>query len=375
MARGLLGAMFEEASGHRFCVFVDRPPDPVMLRPNVDVVQVNISRPVTEAAVASGSRSVGDLWRFTRAASREPMDLMFYPAVYSWFPIRPGVPVVVTLHDAIAERFPELVFPGRKARALWGLKMRLARWQATRLMTVSEAAKREIVEQLGIAPGRIDVVSEAADANFRPITDPGALQAARRRAKLPAGGRYLVYASGLAPHKNVDGLVKGFSRALAGPGLEDLHLALVGDPEGGGFHSNYLQLLEQARSDPALRGRVHFTGYVSDEDLVALYSGAVAAAVPSLSEGFGLPAVESMSCGTPVLASTAGAVPEVVGDAGLYFDPLETAQIADAIARIATEPGTLQSLRERASRRAKRFTWASAARLALGHLERTAREA
>jgi glycosyltransferase involved in cell wall biosynthesis len=255
---------------------------------------------------------------------------------------------------------------------MWNMKMRLARWQARRFMTVSAAAKNEIVEHLGIKAGLIDVVSEAADPRFRPVTDAGARAVARVRAKLPAEGRFIVYASGLAPHKNITGLVNGFSGALARGGLEDVHLALLGDPEGDGFHSNYRQLLAQAESDPPLRGRVHFTGYMSDEDLVALYSDALAAAVPSFSEGFGLPAIEAMACGTPVLASTAGAVPEVVGDAGLYFDPHDSKQIADAIHRIATDRETLESLRRKALQRSAQFTWANAARLAIRHLERAA---
>jgi glycosyltransferase involved in cell wall biosynthesis len=368
--RGLLTALFEQPGGHRYCLFVDRPPEPEMRHPRVDVVHVNTSRPVTEAAVAEGSRSPRDIWAFTRAASREPLDLMFYPAVYSWFPLRPGVPVVVTLHDAIAEHFPGMVFPDRKGRFLWAAKMRLARLQARRFLTVSNAAKREIVRHLGIRAERIDVVSEAPDARFRPVGDGPARVAARRRAMLPTTGRYIVYASGLAPHKNVAGLIDGFSRALAGGGTCDLHLVLAGDPQGGGFHSNYRQLLAQAEATPALRERVHFCGYVTDDELAALYSGALAAAVPSFSEGFGLPAVEAMACGTPVLASAAGSIPEVVGDAGLYFDPHDAMQIAQAIRRIATEPGLQADLGRRALARAARFTWDDAARLTIAHLER-----
>lgn len=370
--RELLKAMFDQPGGHRFCLFVDRSPEPEMLHPQVDIVQVKSSRPVTEAAVASGSRSVRDLWAFTRAASREPMDLMFFPAVYSWFPMRPDVPVVVTLHDAIAEHYPELIFPDRKGRFLWNMKMRLARWQARRFMTVSQAAKGEIVEHLGIGADRIDVVSEAADPRFHPITDATARVAARLRAKLPATGRFIIYVGGLAPHKNITGLLKGFSSALARGGLDDVHLALVGDPEGDGFHSNYRQLFAQVESEAQLRGRVHFTGYVSDEDLVVLYSDALAATLPSFSEGFGLPAIEAMACGTPVLATTAGSVLEVVGDAGLFFDPRDSVQIADAIHRMATEPEILRSLRIKALERSAQFTWANAARLTIGHLERAA---
>jgi glycosyltransferase involved in cell wall biosynthesis len=370
--RELLKVMFDQPGGHRFCLFVDRPPEPEMLHPHVDIIQVNPSRPVTEAAVASGSRSLRDVWAFTRAASRERMDVMFFPAVYSWFPMRPGVPMVVTLHDAIAEHFPELIFPDRKGRIMWNMKMRLARWQASRFMTVSASAKNEIVEHLGIRADHIDVVSEAADGRFYPVIDANALAAARQRAKLPAAGRFIIYVGGLAPHKNIAGLVKGFANAIARGGMEDVHLALVGDPEGDGFYSNYRQLLEQTEAIPQLQGRVHFTGYVPDQDLVSLYSDALAATLPSFSEGFGLPAIEAMACGTPVLATTAGSVREVVGDAGLFFDPRDSTQIADAIYRIATERDTLASLRKKALERAAQFTWLNAARLAITHLERAA---
>lgn len=373
--RGLLMAMFDSPRGHRFCLFIDREPAPEMLLPNVDIVRINPSRLVTEAAVALGSRSFMDLWAFSRAASREPMDLMFYPAVYSWFPLRPGIPMVVTLHDAIAEHFPEMIFPDRKGRMMWNLKMRLARWQATRIMTVSHSAKQEIVDHLGIRAHHIDVVSEAAEARFHYTADAGARAAARRRANLPERGRYIIYVGGLAPHKNILGLVRGFAAALArNPNrgdLDDLHLALVGDPKGDGFHSNYEQICAMTKADSLLRGRVHFTGYVSDDDLVALYSDALAATMPSFSEGFGLPAIEAMACGIPVLSSSSASLPEVVGDAGLYFDPHQPDQISDAIYRIATEAETLTGLQQKARERAAQFTWANAARLALEHLERT----
>jgi hypothetical protein len=150
--RGLLDAMFNAPDGHEFVLFLDRPPEPEMLRPGVSIVQVEVSRTVTASAVADGSRSLSDIHAFKRAVAKQSLDVMFFPAVYSWFPVKRGLPVVVTLHDAIAERFPELVFPDRKGRMLWALKMRLACWQATRFITVSHAAKREIVEFLRLRP-------------------------------------------------------------------------------------------------------------------------------------------------------------------------------------------------------------------------------
>lgn len=366
--RELLKAMFALRSEHHFCLFVDRAPEMEMVHPHVKVVQLNPSSLVTVAANASGSRSLRDVWAFTEAASREPLDLMFFPAVYSWFPIRPGIPVVVTMHDAIAEHFPELIFPNRKGRLFWNLKMRLARAQASRILTVSNAAKEEIIAHLGVRADVIDVVTEAADARFIPSTDEIAQSEARLRVKLPLACRFIIYVGGLAPHKNISGLLDGFAMAADKPGMEDIHIALVGDPGGDGFHSNYDTLLQKVKNDPRLHARVHFTGYVSDEDLVLLYSSALAVALASFSEGFGLPAIEAMSCGLPVLASTAGSIPEVVGDAGIYFDPSNVNQIADAIYQVATDRHVVADLREKALARSSQFTWQNAARLTIDHL-------
>jgi len=367
--RELLIAMFEEERNHEFFLFVDRPPEPEMLRPNIHVIQVDISQHVTEAAVAEGSRSVKDIWAFTRSISKHSLDVLFFPAVYSWFPAPFRLPTVVTLHDAIAEHFPDLIFPDKKGRLLWSLKMKLARWQASRIMTVSEAAKKEIVKYLGIKPDKIDVVSEAADPRFKPVLDTDERLAARNRAGLPNGVRLIVYVGGLAPHKNIPGLLNGLSQAVQHGGIDDVHLALIGDLDGDGFHSHYEELDKIVKADPKLTGRVHFTGFVSDEDLVTLYSDSLAVTLPSFSEGFGLPAIEAMACGVPVLASSAGSIPEVVGDAGLYFDPYKVEQIANSIHQLATETDTLDDLRTKASQRAAQFTWSKAAKLAFNCLE------
>ncbi len=371
--RELLSAMFAAPRGHEFFLFVDRPPEPAMQQAGVTIVQVGISRPVTEAAVAEGSRAIGDVWAFTREAARHDLDVLYFPAVYSWFPAPLRLPSVVTLHDAIAEHFPDLIFPDRKGRLFWALKMRLARWQARRIMTVSEAAKREIIEYLHVPAGKIDVVSEAADPRFQPVEDSQARQQARQRAGLPVDARLIVYVGGLAPHKNIPGLLDGLAQAVARGGMDDVHLALVGDLKGDGFHSHADELMQQVEASAALQGRVHFTGFVSDEDLVALYSDAMAVTMPSFSEGFGLPAIEAMACGVPVLASTAGSIPEVVGDAGLYFDPHNSGEIANAIHQLACDADLLQQLRRKAAERAAQFTWRRAADLALDCLESAVR--
>ena len=141
------------------------------------------------------------------------------------------------------------------------------------------------------------------------------------------------------------------------------------DFKGAGFLSNYDALLGRVQASPALRDRVHFTGYASDEDLIALYSSALAVAMPSFSEGFGLPAIEAMAFGAPMLSSDRGSLPEVIGDAGVYFDPFDVDAIANAIVKIVGSEELRQELSANAVARASGFTWERAAQLTLKHLE------
>lgn len=370
--RQLLDAMFLAPRDHEFCLFVDQAPTADMARPGVRTVQVRTGAAVTEAAVASGSRSLRDLLAFRRAVAAEPLDVMYFPAVYSWYPTGGRAPVVVTIHDAIAEHFTALVFPTLRGRLLWSAKVWLARRSAAAITTVSAAAREEIVEHLGIRREHIHVIPEAAAPRFQPVRDPVRRAAARRRFGLPAGGRFLLYVGGIAPHKNLLRLAEAFARAVERPSMADVHLVFVGDPKGDGFHSNTDALQAMVRDDGRLAGRVHFTGFVPDDDLVTLYSDALALIMPSLSEGFGLPAIEAIACGTPVLASRGGAVAEVAGDAGLYFDPLDVGDMAAAIGRIADDADTLAALRRTCSRRAGQFSWTKAAAAMLDVLEQHA---
>lgn len=371
MARELLSAMFALDSDHTFYLFIDQAPTESMHLPNIELVQVSPDRPATAAAIANSSRSIKDMVQLYKAVSHSPIDLMFFPAVYSWFPIPLKVPAVVTLHDAIAEHFPEMIFPDWKGRLFWALKVKLALWQCRRVMTVSHAAKSEIEQYLRVNGELIDVVSEAPNRLFRQSDNPKASQELRQRIGLPLDGKLIVYVGGLAPHKNLHGFLEGFARARHKQQLDDVHIVLVGDYGGAGFHSNYGDL-QQLANDKRIKGKVHFTGFISDQDLLVLYNDAMAAAMPSFSEGFGLPAVEAMACGTPVLSSDQGSLPEVVGDAGVFFNPYEAESISNAIVKMSTDPALRLHLSGVAVSRARSFTWERAARLALGYLEATA---
>jgi len=367
--REILTALFELDSDHQFFLFVDQPLDELARFANVTVIQAASSRPTTEAAVADSSRSPFDMYRLYRAVAQTPIDLMFFPAVYSCYPVPRKFPTMITLFDAIAEHYPKLVFPHWRGRLFWTIKMNCALWWSHRILTVSKAAKVEIVQYIGVKPDKIDITTAAPNPLFHHTSDDARMIAARQRAKLPVDSPLIIFVGGLAPHKNLHGLLDGFERALTKQDLQRVHLALIGDFRGAGFFSNYESLYDRVQANPQLQDRVHFSGYVSDADLVALYSSALALAMPSYSEGFGLPAIEAMACAAPVLASNRGALPEVVGDAGIYFDPFDVDSIARAIIDMVENDSLRAQLSSNALARAQTFTWQRAALLTLAHLE------
>lgn len=371
--RQLITAILADSRGHEIHLFIDREPAPEMIRSGVHVVRVETSATVTSAATAESRRKLLDMFRFRRAVATQPLDVLYFPAVYSWFPTGGRAPTVITFHDAIAEHYAGLVFPDRAGRFFWNLKTWLARRTAAGFTTVSEAAREEIVRYLKIPRGRIEVVLEAADPIFIHAPDPTRLTEMRARLALPANDRLLVYVGGLAPHKNLLRLARAFARAAAAPGLSDLSLIFVGDPNGDGFHSNYQELKALIDGDSRLKDRVHFTGFVSDHDLVSLYNAAHVVAMPALSEGFGLPAAEAIACGTPVIATAGGAVAEVVGDAGIFFDPLDIDDMARVIVQTATDKALMDRLRCASLIRASQLSWPAAAAATLDVLERFGR--
>lgn len=371
--RGQLGAMLDEPRGHKFVLFVDQDPVEEMLRPNVEIVRVRTSATVTESAVADGSRGIGDLLAFRREASSRPLDVFWFPAVYSWYPVSGRIPTIVTFHDAIAEHFTKLVLPALRGRLFWNLKVWLAKRSARHIATVSEAAREEIVRYLHIPRKKISVILEAADARFRPVRDEEDLRTARESIGLPAAQQFILYVGGLAPHKNLAGLIEGFARAVQDVGLRDVDLVLAGDPKGDGFHSN-VEELHALISEHGLEGRVHFPGFVPDAVLPALYSSALAVAMPAFSEGFGLPAAEAIACGTPVIATEGGAVSEVVGRAGLFFDPRNPGDIAAAIAKLTGDPALLAHLKMECLPRAAELSWSHSASAMIDLLEEHARQ-
>lgn len=327
---------------------------------------VRQSEPAIRAAAASGRRRLADVGRMSLATLRARPDVVFFPSLYTYFPVLGRARTVVVIHDAIPERWPELVFPNRAGRLAWGLKARLACLQADRVVTVSHASARAIRDHLPVRSDRIRVIYEAADPTFSPPAPGTAASRAEtlRRFGIGPDVPVVLYVGGFSPHKDVDVLVEALAsvvsdQAAAGRTAAP-HLMLVGETTGEVFHSGYAPLSERVRR-LGLQRRVTFTGYLPDAELARLYQAATCFVFPSRDEGFGLPVVEAMACGAPVVATTSGALPEVVGEAGLLVEPRRPDQVAAALGRLLSDEALRAGLRERGFRRASEFSWQRAA--------------
>jgi len=212
----LLRAMVVAAPNDTFVCFVDPLAESRwdLHATNVTLVRVPQSMSPTDAAAADGSRSPADLLRFSRAVFGEKLDVFFSPSVYTYFPLPPGLRTVVTVHDAIAERFPELTLPSGRARLFWRAKVWLALQQSRLVLTVSEYSARELIDVLHISRARLRVAVEAPAAIYTPSSAADVIAAAAR-VGLPAGARWFTYVGGFSPHKRVHAIVQAHGALAA----------------------------------------------------------------------------------------------------------------------------------------------------------------
>lgn len=366
--RELLAAMVALAPGDEFVFFLDARADAVfeLRAPNVtrEVVAQKVSP--TEAAGADGSRSPWDMLRLTRAVWRSRTDVFFSPSVYTYFPLPPGLPAVVTIHDAIAERFPELTVPSRRARLFWNAKVALAIRQSRLVLTVSDFAAAEITRLLGVPSSRLRVALEAPAASYLPTTDAHLIEAAAARAGIPRGARWIAYVGGFNPHKHVDVLVRAHA-AVAARLSDPPYLVLVGSVDGDVFHGAQAAI-HAAIADAGTAALIRWPGFVHDDELRHLLSGAVTLSLASAAEGFGLPAVEAAACGTPVVATTESPLPQLLQGGGLFVRPNDQAALEAALHRMLTDESSRLAMGAEARRRAAALTWEAGARAALGAL-------
>ncbi|MEP6714111.1 MAG: glycosyltransferase family 1 protein [Terriglobia bacterium] len=358
-ARSLLGSLVRLDTANRYTLFLDSTE---AAEPTPDGCEVRLlpsSVPTVQAASAAGRRSIRDMWGMSRALSSAEFQLLLFPTVYSYVPVCTPARKLVMMHDVIAETFPGLTVPRPAARFFWNAKVAMGRLQADALITVSDYSKDCIVKRFGTNPDRVFVVGEAADPVFRRVENPAPgprLQALG----IDPQQRIAVYVGGFSPHKNLEALVTAFSRIAGQTEFDDVVLVMVGDTSGDAFHTYYGTIAAQVEA-LGLQRRVRFTGFMDDSDLVVLLSMASVLVLPSLMEGFGLPAVEAAACGCPVIATNASPLEGLLGRGGIFIDPSED-QIGSALRQVLSSPELRQTMRAAGLKAAARLTWDQAAR-------------
>jgi glycosyltransferase involved in cell wall biosynthesis len=273
------------------------------------------------------------------------------PARTAW---APDTPRVLTIYDLIPILQPRF-FTEVQLRAFEGVVRSIP--EADHIVCISEATKLDVCRELHVQPERVTVTPLAAAPDiFFAEEDPERIHAVRLRYGIPAG-EYILSVNTLEPRKNLAHAIRSFVQLLEASPSPNVNLVLVGS--AGWKHE---EIFEAAAASKLARRRVIMTGFVPDADLAALYSGAAFFVYPSFHEGFGLPPLEAMQCGLPVITSNVSSLPEVVGDAGLLIDPRDPNELTEAMRRLLDDTALRRSLSERSMVRARQFTWERTAR-------------
>jgi glycosyltransferase involved in cell wall biosynthesis len=355
-ARALLGALVQRYPEHEYVFFLDSKTGLETIPSAVQLRVIESPNPTAVAAGASGRRSLRDMWRVSRAISQEPLDVLLFPTIYSFVPTTTQARKLIVIHDVIAEKFPNLTIPDNTARLFWRLKVAMGRMQADTLITVSEFSRQAISQHFGIKADRIQVVGEASDPIFRVQAESKKSQVMQKLGILE-DARLVVYVGGFSPHKDVPALVEAFHKVR--DQFPTAILVLAGELESEVFHS-HIHAVRDCVKEFALESRVIFTGRISDEDLVPLLNHSDVLVLPSLMEGFGLPAIEAAACGCPVIATKQSPLPQLLGEGGIYIEP-RTGELEQALIRVLSSASLRARMKEAAVEAASRLTWEAAA--------------
>ncbi len=276
-----------------------------------------------------------------------PDARLFHATEHLLLPLR-GVPTVLTVHDLIFRHLPQ----HHKRLNRWYLNLALPLFcrRATHIISVTEHSRQDVIRSYHIPPEKVSVVYEAADPRLQPAS-PEAMTAARARYHLPDD--YLLYVGTLEPRKNLVRLLEAWTPLYSAGEAPPLVIA----GKRGWLYDDLFAAVERS----PVRSAVLTPGYIAEEDLGALYTGATAFTLPSIYEGFGLPVLEAMACGTPVLCSSGSSFPEVAGDAAVMVDPHDVEAIREGLRSLLRDRELRESYRERGFRQAARFSWRRAA--------------
>lgn len=281
------------------------------------------------------------------AAARQRLDVLHAPVNIA--PLLGRTPTVVTVHDLAFMVYPEQ-YPAAKRHYL-RLMTSLSLRRASEVITVSEATARDVERYLRFPANRITAIPNGVDPSMRVVDDPLQLDEFRKRNQLPE--HWLLFVGTLQPRKNLIGLLRGYAGVA---GVIDAPLVVAG---GKGWM--YSDVFDEVKA-LGISDRVRFVDYVAPDELPLWYSAATAFVYPSLYEGFGLPVLEAMACGTPVVTSSISSMPEVAGDAAILVDPSDIGEIGAGLKKLLEDEGLRRELRRRGLARAAQFSWTETAR-------------
>ena len=290
-------------------------------------------------------RFIWDQFTYPRKARGQEVDLIHQPCFSA--PLLHKGPVVVTIHDIISILFPQTIkFASRIFYSKW---MPLSYRKALQIITISNSTKNDIVKVLGIDKDKITVIPLAVDEKFNDTV--GATEVARVKAKYKLPKRYILHIGTLEPRKNLSFLIEAFSEVIRDRAFDDLRLVITGK-KGWYFEG----LFEKVRK-LNLEEKVIFTGYFDEEDKPALYKGAIVFAFPSLYEGFGLPPLEAMASGVPVISSNTSSMPEVIGDAGILISPEDHDAWVENIKKVVSSQELQDEMKIKNKKQLEKFSW------------------
>lgn len=349
--RELLRALAARDSGNNYRLFYASPAPLPHTLPSLPANFCSTHLPIDDIWLAR-------LWQRMRAPL--PVEMItgrldvYHSPDFTLPPTLPSTPKLLTVHDLSFIRDPDSASP--PLRSYLQIVVRRSVRRATHILADSQATKDDLTELYRAPPEKITVLYAGVDQSFQPVSDPRQLAEVRDRYGI-GEAPFVLSVSTLQPRKNYRRLIEAFEIAL---GHTQFVLVLAGGK--GWLHDEIL--CEVRRRN--LEAKVLFPGFVPETDLKALYSAAEVMAYPSLYEGFGLPVVESMACGTPVLTSTAPCLPEIAGQAAILANPYDVQAIADGLTQLTTDPELCADLVQKGLTRARMFNWDDSARKLLG---------
>lgn len=352
-ATNLIEALAEIDEVNQYTVYVTRPEAIKRFGnrwPNVNLRSTRPHTPLIRIPLTLGAE-----------LRKNPVDVLHVQ--FTSPPFAP-CPVVVSIHDLSFEHLPETF--KRRSKMQLRLTVRRSARRAAQVIALSQHGRTDLIDTYGLDPGRVSAIPLAAPAHFGPVKDEKELQRVRQTYGIE--GDYILSVGSIQPRKNLPRLVAAFSRLRqAEPEGKLPQLVIVG--KCAWLYEETLRAIKELR----LSNSVVLTGYVPESDLPALYSGAACFVYPSYFEGFGLPPLEAMKCGAPVIVGNRTSLPEVVGDAALLVDPFEVDDIAAAIKKVISDPDLQSQLSVKSLLRARLFDWRETARQTLAVYDRAAK--